>query len=116
MAVGFDCPSHTVYTACSHLQGDLGLCLLKLAGYEEAHGTSLAQFTGTVRQQHQVGKGESLVGEHTGFQRCLAAASRHAAVGGMGPGRGQRIGDRLVEGAREGTLWGAALLCGAAFL
>ncbi|GAX73670.1 hypothetical protein CEUSTIGMA_g1121.t1 [Chlamydomonas eustigma] len=36
------------------VQGDLGLCLLKVAAYEEGHGSVLAQFTGTVRQHHQI--------------------------------------------------------------
>ncbi len=37
------------------VQGDLGLALLKMANYEEAHGACLASFTGTARQQQQAG-------------------------------------------------------------
>ena len=36
------------------VDGDLGLALHKLSGYEEAHGSTLAQFTGTVRQHQQI--------------------------------------------------------------
>jgi hypothetical protein len=36
------------------VDGDLGLALHKLSGYEEAHGSTLAQFTGTVRDHQQI--------------------------------------------------------------
>lgn len=52
------------------VDGDLGLALHKLSGYEEAHGSTLAQYTGTIRQ-HQ-----SIVASEQSSSSALIKAAR----------------------------------------